>query len=343
MQFPELLAGSRDKETLTFCQIYAVGYKQRHPDWANDPWLHCWGLMDQQFGQTHVSLREAINRNPAAVLDHVRWNAILLPTALQVGLFGATSGSLNPKYLPISTENSILLLPTIVVSLTILLGLFYLYKDWAYWWANGLKQRVWGWLTLLAITGANLVTAIVIHPNPEYLYGLTLFLMSLFGLSLWVISRRWFSSKRLSAAMPLVMVLSLFFLPNYYSNPKHIRPRQLHDIYQRLAPFMQIVNKGETVLLGSEAGQVCNYFGYGQCQGIEYHTLLSHLSEQSPLNFLDEEGVNLIYMDETLKSILLQLNPSAAKQFFNQPADFGWKLVAGQEENNSQWMIFARQ
>src|SRR5262249_54479164 len=93
--FPELVTGAPlprfvapwsahsglvPKHTYNMCQVFAVGYQQRHPEWDKNPMLQCDGLMISTFGTPIPSLVEMLRQNPRAVLHHFWWNASLTPS-----------------------------------------------------------------------------------------------------------------------------------------------------------------------------------------------------------------------------------------------------------------------
>jgi hypothetical protein len=84
----------RHKGNMT--QVYAFGYKQRHADWKRNPWTDGMDLVKRDFGQSHVTFREAFRANPKAMAEHVKWNLTLVPAGLQLALFGYFSGNAFP-------------------------------------------------------------------------------------------------------------------------------------------------------------------------------------------------------------------------------------------------------
>src|SRR5262249_12147509 len=141
--FPELLTGTtlerhvspwsahsglRPKHTYNMCQVYAVGYQQRHPEWNANPMLDCPGLMASTFGAETPSLAQMLRRNPRAVLRHFWWNVTLIPSGLELLLFNATGSRVNPDYFPAvlqSTRARILGVVTVVI---VAYGVFLIYR-----------------------------------------------------------------------------------------------------------------------------------------------------------------------------------------------------------------------
>src|SRR5262249_4621938 len=84
VQFPDLRNTLRRKHTINMCQVYAVGYQQRHPEWNKNPWIENHELMRDTFGNDDPSLGQMLLGNPRATLEHFAWNWRLTPNGLQV-------------------------------------------------------------------------------------------------------------------------------------------------------------------------------------------------------------------------------------------------------------------
>ena len=97
----DLLPELHFKLTFNPCQLYAVGYKQRHPDWSKDPWHDCYDLQQAIFGAPLPTLGQMARANPQAVLGHFGWNLLLVPAGLQLALFNGTWGGPNPDFVPL--------------------------------------------------------------------------------------------------------------------------------------------------------------------------------------------------------------------------------------------------
>lgn len=342
-QFPSLADQMKFKETFGLCQLYAFGYKERHPEWNKNPWLWCEDLMTTQFGQPEIPLGQAMQSNPSAMGEHFLWNARLFLPSLQVGLFGATSGPINPKYNPVPLESSVILLLSVAAGGILLIGLFRLYREWDYWWTQYLKERSWGWLSLLSVAIAHLIAGFVLRPNPEYTYGLTLLVVAMIGVSLWVITRPWSLFKQGAGFMPVVIVLILLVAPGYYyQSSSHIRPRQLLETYRRLAPFESILAQSDTVLLSPDGYYICNYLGQGRCRAVDY-TILPKKPANVPASvFLANTGITLAYVDNNLLSTLQRESPEFIDQLSAELKAAGWQVLTFQDKVGERWMLITR-
>lgn len=180
-KIPAFFDKMRTKHTLNICQVYAFGYQQRHPEWTNSPWTGCQSLMEPIFGKPQISLAEAVTRNPGAMMEHFLWNISLIPNGLQVLLFNATSGTINPDYAPVKSGSRFALVGSIILIGIYLVGLYRLYRERRYWWTHWLQRRIWGWTAMASTTSMALFTMITQRPRPSYLFSFGLFMMAVAG------------------------------------------------------------------------------------------------------------------------------------------------------------------
>jgi hypothetical protein len=341
---PALLASFKGKHTHNICQVYAFGYQQRHPEWTKNPWVECSDLMTEQFGNPTISLFEAIRKNPGAMVEHFLWNTGLTLNGVQVALFNATSGAVNPDLRRVILNSSVSLVLSIVAGGTLFVGLFLLYRERQHWWARWLQERALGWLAMLSVVAVSLVIIPIERPRPEYMYGLTIFLMAAIGMSVFVIAHRWPGANHLSGLISVVIVLTMLVFPthyalDYYVAHAEVRGRPLLQVYRRLTPFQDIIARADTVVLVRRYNRdLCNYMGYGLCKGFDY-AILAERPARLPLDaFLSERGITLFYVDEHLLSSL-QVDP-LARNFLAAPDSVGWKRIAFQDGGDSRWMLF---
>lgn len=336
-----LAESARAKHTLGICQGYAFGHQQRHPEWSFSPWTECSGLMEQTFGQPSPSLFEALRANPLAILEHFRWNINLMLSGVQVSLFNATSGSVNPDYAPVHLNSSWVITPTIGVSLILITGLFQLYRNRQFWWESWLQQRFWGWLVLITVAPITFfLVTLVYRPRPSYMFALAVLLMAAVGMSLFVITHRWSALKHFNILIPAIVVMLLIAVPNYYTASE----RQLLDFYHRFQPFQPILAEDKTVFLTRHFSfDVCSFLGKSEtCQPLSYASddFFAEVPETRSLRaLLNKHKVNLFYVDANLIE-KLESNARTAK-FLTDPASMGWQLIAMQDTGD-RWMLFQR-
>jgi hypothetical protein len=357
-QFPELWTGTTlpryqapwsahsglsPKHTYNMCQVYAVGYQQRHPEWDGNPMLECPRLMLSTFGTEKPSLLEMLRRNLGAVMQHFWWNVMLTPSGIQLLLFNASAGAVNPDYFPVELRSTRALALSIVTAGVVLYGLFLLYRERRFWWQHWLKDRALGWLAILCV----LLVAVVIiptqRPRPSYLFVQGLAIIALTGLCVFAISRRWPVLGRLSATLPIVMLLLPLVVPHHY--PTEAGPRPLLVLYERLAPFSAAFHRPDTIFLVSGYPlEVHGYVGRNYFTSplidFDYAVLAGEGAGQPFVSFLEQHGINLVYIDEPLWN-RLSVNPTD-RSFLSSPESAGWKVLVSRETGAGHWMLLQK-
>jgi hypothetical protein len=357
-QFPELWAGGtlqhyrppwsahsglKPKHTYGICQAYATGYQQRHPEWNTSPMLDCSGLMESTFGAPMPSLVEMFRRNPVAVLQHFWWNVSLTPSGIQLLLFNASAGTVNPDYFSVQLHSLRALVLSLITGSILALGLFLLYRARRLWWEHWLKDRALGWLAMLSVVAVAGLIIPTTRPRPSYLFCQGIVLMALTGMCLFAISHRVPRLQRLSKWLPIIMVTVLLVVPQHYRSAGSARP--LLALYGRLAPFEAVFNRPDTVFLVSEYPlEIHGYVGHNYLTSplinLDY-TILDGAPAERPLpSFLDQHGVNLFYVDESLWQ-KLSANPTQ-RAFLTAPESAGWKILAGQDTEAGRWMLLQK-
>ncbi|NWJ46543.1 MAG: hypothetical protein HXX08_11745 [Chloroflexi bacterium] len=342
VQFSRLSEVSGIKHTLNMCQVYAFGYQQRHPEWNKSPWTDCSQLMETTFGKKMPSLVEMLTANPQATIEHFSWNFSLTPNGLQVLLFNATSGNVNPDYAPVEYNSNIALILSIGLIIILLTGFVLFLKNRVYWWQNWIKSRIWGWMLMGSV---GVVTFFIIptqRPRPSYLFSLGLIIMALFGMAIFIIFNRWSNSlKQYSWSIPVIMVIGLIIAPVYYSDQNHVHPRLLLDDYRRLVPYTALIEKPDTVFLKGEfASDISNYIGKGYSSAFDY-SILDEIKPNTALpDFLASKNINLFYLDSNILQ-KLKTNP-LYKSFLEFPQNFGWKEIGYQNTLSYEWLLLQR-
>lgn len=358
-QFPELWAGGAlqrhvppwsahsgltPKHTYNMCQVYAVGYQQRHPEWTASPMLECSGLMASTFGAPMPSLGEMFRRNPVATLQHFWWNITLAPSGIQLLLFNASAGAVNPDYFPVALHSRRALALSLLTGGILALGLFLLLRDRRWWWEHWLKDRALGWLAMLCVVAVAGLSIPTQRPRPAYLFCQGIVLMALTGMSVFVISRRWPVVQTLSRWLPVVMVASLALVPSHYRDEDGARP--LLTLYRRLAPFEAVFNRPETLFVVSAYPiEVHDYVGHNYFTSplvnADYAILDKAPADLSLQSFLEERGINLFYVDEERRR-KLSADP-AHRSFLTSPESAGWKVLGGHGTASGAWMLLQKQ
>ena len=327
------------KHALNVCQIYAFGYQQRNPDWTLSPWTQCYGLMEETFGKPLISLSEAFQVNSQAILEHFSWNLRLVPSGLQIALFNAASGSVNPDYAPASLDAKWVILPTCIAIAVVLAGAVLVARNLPDWWTLT-EAKVPGWLVLLSVSAVAIFIVIPMQrPRPSYLFILTILIMAIVGTALSVLCGKWASSKPLVTAMPLIMALAIFFVPSYY----HPSDRPLLSFYDRLLPFQDLLSESNAVLLSVGYGhELCSYLGGSSpCNSLTYQDVFPRDQRQDPSvpDALKENDVTLFYAHQNLLASFE--NIPDAKYFLDNPESFGWSLLA-EQRTPVNWKLYKK-
>lgn len=353
---PNLAERSLEKHTISLCQIYAYGYQERHPGaWPKSPWTQCHELMVEHFGKREPTFGEALRANPSAALEHVAWNLSLTPAGLQAALFNAIAGTTSPDFIQIKRRPALATLLSVLLALVLAIGGVVLLRDRSYWWRSWLRERVWGWLALGAVSIPSFLIMPMLRPRPEYLYGLTFLLMAAAGMSLAVIARRWLGLGRLHAFAPALVILAVLLVPNHYADPAHLGERSRLTMYERLRPYFPLLADSRNVVMQPGFSEL-QYFVYGMqlstlgssmplTQTVHsrpvHYSMLGERTPGEPLEvFLEQHGINLIYMDGALLQMLEQ--DPGARTMLTSPDSVGWTVIGAQEAPGARWRLLQK-
>jgi hypothetical protein len=327
------------KQELNLCQSYAYGYQQRHHDFTASPWLDCGQLMERDFGRQSPTVTQAISANPSAVAEHVGWNARLAPYGLQLMLFDGISGDQrhDPDYETVTADSSLVLVGSILVIAFLAVGLTLLWRDRDRWWRTWIRPRAWGWVVLACLAATILPVLVIQRPRPEYLFGLSILILTLLGLSAMALVDCYPRLKGARAGLPIAAVLLVVLLPPHYGSgyetPNTGRPgRPLHDMVDRLYPMRAELRGRDVHLLATYSNNGCDYIGsYDPCSPIEWSTILPPAAGGDPNRALAAQGVDFIYVDSedmldpARRRVINQLSPSEWQRI-SPPRDQGWIL-----------------
>ena len=128
--------------------------------------------------------------------------------------------------------------------------------------------------------------------------------------------------------------------PGYYLIGDHARSRDLLDTYRRLRPFSALIADARTQFLKGEYNvAVAAYVGH-RADGVLDYSLLDQRDPSVPLaDFLDQQGINLVYLDETLLTSLEDANDPLA----DAPASVGWRVLAADDTDGARWRLLQAQ
>ena len=338
IQYPELSEAFRSKHALNMCQVYAFGYAQRHPDWKASPWVECRPLMEATFGEPQPSLLQMVVRNPRATSEHFGWNMSLAPNGLQLALFGITWG-VNPDYAPV-TQSPVAWLLSMVVLVIVASGIAVAVRHRSYWWPTWFRPQAGTWLLLFAIAAVAIPVILTQRPRPSYLFATTVVLMAVVGSAVHVLTCRWPKAQRLLVIVGVIALL--LAVPPYY-RPRPGQDRPLYTDYEILRPFRPLLaDRRNVFVIGDFAGELRNYLRLGNVPVATFdYQLLSRWSGRRPLQqFLDDEGVNLIFLQPRMLKSLAE-NPYA-RPMLTAPETVGWQQVGAGIHGDSAWLLLAR-
>jgi hypothetical protein len=342
IQYPNLASFMRSKHTLNMAQVFTFGYQQRHPEWQKNPWLDHEEIMRAQFHEAQPSLREMMVLNPRATWRHFRWNWSLVPNGFQVLLFNATSGTVNPDYAPVKLRAEYAWWLTMLLFLCWLFGIGRMASNWQWWWTEWIRPRLMGWVGMLAIVAVATLVITSQRPRPSYLFGLSVFLMAVTGLSVHALTHDWpWANNTGRALLPLAMLGLVVFVPPYF-RPGTQRP--LHDLVRRLEPYKDVIDKQDSrVLLGDYAFESTVYVGMGCSDALRYEFLVGEWRPGVSLEqFLAEQHVDAFYMSEGLIEYLRQNRPGVAQAFLDGPPPPNWKEIGRGDAPGDRWRLFQR-
>ena len=334
------------KHTVNMCQVFAYGYRQRHPEWGHDPWTQCYGLMESTFGSRLPSLTTMIEKNPRAVAEHFLWNARLTPSGLQILLFNATAGTANPDYVPVTERSRAALVLSFAAGALLLAGAHRLYRERRFWWEHWLRERALPWLAILST--AALIAGVVIptqRPRPSYLFSVSVALMGLCGMALFALARPWLTGRVAASGLALLMIGLPLIVPSYYLRPSYPKKRLLLELYDRLRPFGDVLGDPRAVFLSSRYGdEAILYVGHNvrtvPMRSFNYE-ILDENPERLPLHAqLARRGINLFYLDETLWTE--ETLPRPYRRLLNTADQTGWKTIAYSIATGTRWLLLHR-
>ncbi len=334
------LAFSR-KQKLGFAQAYAYNYQQRHPTrFTGNTFTEFQPLLRQVFGRTEPSLLQAVTADPRAVGAFVLWNAHLLPSGLQVALFGATSTGDQPDYISVTTNKDYALILSIAFLIILGAGGLAIRREPQFWRREWLPPHVW----IVVLFAAEVVTSLFVvlieqRPRPEYMYGLTVGLLALVGVCFTALLRR-FAVMRFVAPLALGLTVGLaIVLPSYYSKG----PRPLLDAVNRTKVVRHELQQPGSVLITAQFTadfEICAYLAYTNarhCTSPSWSALQAQLAGGSSIQtVLARAKATAIYAESLL------LSDPAIAQLVATPQRYGWRQVAGGTGESGPWHVLVR-
>jgi hypothetical protein len=336
----QILARLHEKHTANMCQVYAFGFGQRHPEWTDNPWIACDGLMTQTFGIAAPTLSEMIRTNLPAVIDHFLWNLSLTGNGLQIALFDAASGQLNPDYTPRELGVSYPLWLSFLAVGIVAAGLALTLRDWRSRWSASFRALSYRWAPLLVVAVIALPVILTQRPRPDYLYALTFVLMLVIGTGLQVLTNRW--ARAVEICSLVIGIATLLLIPPYY--PAHADGRPAKAAYERLRPYRSLLDAlpGD-IVIGDYAVELSNWIGLsrGRQTVLDYRSLPGWGPQTDACAKMDCRRVSALYVHARLMS---QVKAAIADHGFcpKDPDGYPWLAVGTEAETAGSLLLIRK-
>lgn len=336
------------RHRLNMAQVYSFGYGQRHPEWKLSPWLEYGSLMTDHFGVAEPSIGEMITRNPRATLEHFLWNLRLTPYGLQLLLFSATSGHLNPDYPAPPMGSRFALFASLLLLALWCAGGAALIRQWRPWWTGWIRARIALWTILFTTVPMAVSIILVQRPRPSYLFGLAALLMAITGMCVTALAYRAPAREspaprwpRLVACWPLAAAALL--LANALREPPYpaVAPpnSQIFEHVERLLPYRDLLSQpGTRLYIANHYMNLERFVCRAACTSPNYRWFGGKENELA--SYLANGGFNAIYAETYLMS-QLEAQPGSSRPFVDYLPDH-WRVAAG-ENNPSRWRLFYRE
>jgi hypothetical protein len=339
-KWPAIKQHLSSKHTLNVCQIYAFSYQQRHPAWTESPWTDCQPLIQATFGKPRVTLWEATQLNPRAMLAYYWWNLKLVPTGLQVLLFNVASGGVSPDYAPVSFNSPLAILGSCLFIAVLILGSACFLQAPGKLFAALVQPRLWGWIMMLCVASVVVVIMIIERPRPSYMFSLGLVLMAATGLSLQLIAHRWDRILSLSWLFPILVAALLVLTPCYFYHRVQFDTRPNLEAYRHLRPFQDVITPNVALVAPNAAAELCFYLSRvpnHYCQGIDYWAFRNSTSPAADWNeAFAQRHVKFFLADESI------LNDKSAGPFLQSAEANGWHTIEVENVPGNRWKLLEK-
>jgi hypothetical protein len=330
------------KQRVNFCQTYAVNWQQRYPRrFTGNPFLDCGPLVASVFGRPAPTLVEATEANPRAVASMAGWNALLLPSGVQVALFGATVGGEDPDYFPVVEHDPWALLGLLAIVGVILAGLVVTRGEgrgepdsWqGKWWA----QHRWAAILLAIIAVNMLLVGLAERPAPEYIYGLTVGVMALTGLAVAAVLRRAGLTRFAGLAAGVLTIAALVAASPFYKPG----PRPIDDGVARTQVVRgELIVPGSILLSDAYGAEICAYLGQtavDHCAGVDWASLRAEVAAGRSLRtVLSADHVTAVYLPADLSG------DSLLAPLVRSPRSVGYRQIASGADADGRWSVLSR-
>jgi len=326
---PEIEKELAMKQAGNMCQIYAFNRLQQGDPWRGNPWNQCEELLQRDFGRSEVSFPQAFFLNPRAILQHVWWNARLIPNGTQLALFDFYSGGPNPDYMPAKKS------PLVWIPFFLVAGLagFAAIRCLAIPALRRGRSVDNGFAWLLMASAGALVLGLMLmqRPRPSYMFPCTVFIMALTGLGLHGLIEFLHITKPFRILVPIFGISLILFVPSHYNasyvNYYGYEGQPLLKSFERISPHIDSSSESPMVIVTPRGDEsLCNYLDEESCTAIQY----KKIAGPNLGYYVKSLGVNWIYL-RGLKGREIKYDEQQ------------WELVAQGTSKKGRWILLHRQ
>jgi hypothetical protein len=323
------------KEKSNFCESYAFSFQQRHPSrFTGNPFSECSPLMRQTFGMPMPSLLQGISANPRAVAAFGSWNAHLLPSGLQVSLFGATALETDPGFKPVTEHSTYALILSVLLLIIVIGGLGVVTRSGGLSPRRMSARKRWLLVTLACIVATDLLVVLTVRPWADYIYGLAICALILVGVCILALMRR-IGGIRILAPIALVTVLVLIAMT---SSVYSAGPRPIYEGVKHLQVVeKQLQRPGSVLVAGENYNVLCNYLAYSyqrMCSALYWPAVRSRVTSRiSAGQVLDQLHATALYVEAGM------LGDPIIAGLIAAPGAQGWQQVARGSGAGGPWRV----
>jgi hypothetical protein len=329
----------RAKHELNVCEAYAFSYQQRHPSafGGGNAMVNCSSLMRRQFDRPRPTFSQALAANPSAIARFVAWNVRLLPSGLQVALFGATQTGDQPDYFLVKTHRRYVAPLSVLFAGLLLAGLIAYRRQRDSWLRVWLRENAWAVVVLGAVAVTTTFVILTQRPRPEYMYGLTIAIFVVAGLSLLSVLRALGALRFGSATGLALIVVLLAAVPSHY----HAGVRPLHDAVARLHGIRDRLREPGAVLVAARYNaETCAYLAdrfNRHCTSPSWSDIQAELGRGSSLR----RALTGVHATALYAEPYLAADPAVAR-LIASPATSGWRRFATGVGTDGPWAVLVR-
>ncbi len=303
VRYPSVEGLMRYRHTNNVGQIFAYGFQQRYPGaWVKDCWTDYGELMTRYFGAPELTMTEAFVRNPAAMTEHLSWNASLIPSGLQLMLFNRMSGTMTPDYIKPITDVAQASWLSALVILCLVAGLTKSCLQRAETVAS-IKKHRWILIAMACYAIEAVIVMVMQRPRTSYVFPLGIEIMGLVAYCLW----RLFDSKQIASTAQacsfVAMALTILIVPAYYPAQKDQRLLLRYlDFTKPLAFVIRYDHEGK-IMVPDFASELAHYM-YGADVSLERRFCFSNniaelkTAHGNELAVLEKHNIRDVLLDQ---------------------------------------------